>query len=88
MATANIKIAGATYEDVPSVTLTKSDNQEAEFFLTSDATGTSSDLREGMSMYDQNGKVFGSLQVHTVYVGAATPSASLGENGDIYLKVV
>ena len=88
MATANIKIAGATYESVPSVTLKDANNADVNFVLTSDATMTADDLVVGKSGYGPNGKVFGNLDVKTVYVGAGEPSSSLGENGDIYLRTM
>lgn len=86
MATANIKIAGATYESVPSVTLKDANNADVNFVLTSDATMTADDLVVGVSGYGPNGMVFGELEVKTVYVGAGEPSSSLGVNGDIYLR--
>lgn len=58
----NITLLGASYTDVPAVTLPK----------TSGGTATFVDADE----------------VITYYTGSSEPSASLGENGDIYLKVV
>lgn len=86
MATANIKIAGATYESVPSVTLKDANNADVNFVLTSDATMTADDLVVGKSGYGPNGLIYGELEVKTVYVGAGEPSSSLGVNGDIYLR--
>lgn len=86
MATANIKIAGATYESVPSVTLKDANNADVNFVLTSDATMTADDLVVGKSGYGPNGMVLVELEVKTVYVGAGEPSSSLGQNGDIYLR--
>lgn len=86
MATANIKIAGATYESVPSVTLKDANNADVNFVLTSDATMTADDLVVGKSGYGPNGLILGELEIKTVYVGAGEPSSSLGENGDIYLR--
>lgn len=86
MATANIKIAGATYESVPSVTLKDANNADVNFVLTSDATMTADDLVVGKIGYGPNGLIFGELEVKTVYVGAGEPSSSLGQNGDIYLR--
>lgn len=86
MATANIKIAGATYESVPSVTLKDANNADVNFVLTSDASMTADDLVVGKSGYGPNGMVLGGLEVKTVYVGAGEPSSSLGVNGDIYLR--
>lgn len=86
MATANIKIAGATYESVPSVTLKDANNANVNFVLTSDATMTADDLVVGKSGYGPNGLILGELEIKTVYVGAGEPSSSLGQNGDIYLR--
>lgn len=86
MATANIKIAGATYESVPSVTLKDANNADVNFVLTSDATMTADDLVVGKSGYGPDGLILGELEVKTVYVGAGEPSSSLGVNGDIYLR--
>lgn len=86
MATANIKIAGATYESVPSVTLKDANNADVNFVLTSDATMTADDLVVGKSGYGPNGLILGELEIKTVYVGAGEPSSSLGQNGDIYLR--
>lgn len=86
MATATIKIQGATYNDVPSVRHSDGNGNFNEFHLTSDATMTSDDLVSGKMGYGVNGPVFGNLSVKTVYVGAGAPSSSLGENGDIYLR--
>ena len=86
MATATVKIQGATYNDVPSVRHSDGNGNFNEFHLISDATMTADDLVVGVSGYGPNGKVFGELSVKTVYVGAGAPSSSLGENGDIYLR--
>lgn len=58
----NITLLGASYPDVPAVTLPKTGGGTATFI---DAD-----------------------EVITYYTGSNTPSSSLGENGDIYLKVV
>lgn len=86
MATATVKIQGATYENVPSVRHSDGNGNFNEFHLISDATMTADDLVAGKSGYGANGLVFGDLEVKTVYVGAGAPSSSLGVNGDIYLR--
>lgn len=58
---ANVTLWGATYSDVPAITV-PSDNGTARFIDEDD--------------------------VITYYTGSSAPSASLGEDGDIYLKVV
>ena len=86
MATATVKIQGATYEDVPSVRHSDGNGNFNEFYLTNDANMTADDLVAGKMGYGVNGPVYGDLSVKTVYVGAGTPPSSLGENGDIYLR--
>lgn len=88
MATATIKLMGATYSDVPSVDLADGSGNFNNFKLTSDATMVSTDLRSGEIGYNEDGMVIGSLEIKTVYVGAGEPSSSLGENGDIYLRTM
>lgn len=58
----NITLLGASYSDVPAVTLPKTGGGTATF-------------------WDDE-------EIITYYTGSSTPSSSLGENGDIYLKVV
>lgn len=58
----NITLLGASYTDVPAVTLPKTGGGTATF-------------------YDED-------EIITYYTGSATPSSSLGSDGDIYLKVV
>ena len=86
MATAKVKIMGATYNGVPSVRHSDGEGNFNEFYLTTDATITSNTLPSGEIGYGVNGQVVGNLVFHTVYVGAGEPSSSLGENGDIYLR--
>ena len=55
--------------------------------LTSD-TVTAGSLESGVTATDRSGtKITGTLTFITYYTGSSTPSASLGSNGDIYLKV-
>lgn len=86
MATAKVKIQGATYEDVPSVRHSDGNGNFNEFYLTNDATMMADDLVAGKSGYGPNGLILGELEIKTVYVGAGEPSSSLGVNGDIYLR--
>lgn len=56
--------------------------------LTSD-TVTANKLLAGETAHDKSGaKITGSVSFVTYYTGAAEPSSNLGNNGDIYLKVV
>ena len=43
----------------------------------------------GYTGHKNDGSAFtGTIVFSTIYTGSSTPSASLGANGDIYLKVV
>lgn len=55
-----VKIAGATYQNVPSIQVPKS------------AGGTATFIDED--------------EIVTYYTGSTSPSSSLGEDGDIYLR--
>lgn len=57
-----ITIWGASYTDVPAVTLPKTGGGTAKFI-------------------DED-------EIITYYTGSSDPSSSIGDNGDIYLKVV
>ena len=58
----NITIMGASYSDVPAVTLPKTGGGTATFV-------------------DES-------EIVTYYTGTSNPTSSLGNDGDIYLKVV
>lgn len=56
--------------------------------LTSD-TVTASTLLNGVKAHDRTGtSVTGTVTFSTIYSGTTDPPSSLGQNGDIYLKVV
>lgn len=56
--------------------------------LTSD-TVTANTLLQGSTAHDKSGEqINGAVQFITYYTGSSEPSASLGQNNDIYLKVV
>lgn len=56
--------------------------------FTSDATATASDIADGKTAYVNGTGVTGTLTFVTYRTGSTTPASSLGNNGDIYLKVV
>lgn len=56
--------------------------------LTSD-TVTAADVANGKQFHLPSGVIAnGTLTFITCYTGSSTPSSSLGQDGDIYLKVV
>lgn len=56
--------------------------------LTAD-TVTANTLLQGSTAHDKSGAVInGAVQFITYYTGTTAPSASLGQNGDIYLQTV
>ncbi len=56
--------------------------------LTAD-TVTANTLLQGSTAHDKSGEqINGAVQFITYYTGTTEPSASLGQNGDIYLKTV
>lgn len=48
---------------------------------------TSSDIVEGKSAWCDGAEVQGNLIVQHFYTGSDTPDSSIGNNGDIFLKV-
>lgn len=53
----------------------------------SDTTATADHVESGYAAYGADGvKMNGSLVVQKYYTGTSAPSASLGNNGDIYLQ--
>ena len=58
----------------------------AQYKDISGVTATASDVVTGKSFVNSTGTVNGSLVIQHYYTGSGAPSASLGSNGDIYLK--
>lgn len=84
----NITLLGASYTGVPAVILPKTGGGLASFTDVSDTTAVASDVLSGRIIYDSTGvQTTGTLVVQHYYTGNSAPSASLGENGDIYLEV-
>ena len=85
----NITLLGASYTGVPAVVLPKTGGGLASFIDVSDTTASASDVLSGQIIFNSIGvQTTGTLVVQHYYTGSTTPSASLGEDGDIYLEVV
>ena len=55
----------------------------------SDTTAVAGNVQAGSDFYLASGqKASGTLTFQTYYTGSTDPAASLGSDGDIYLKVV
>lgn len=70
----NVTVAGASYEDVPSVTLTKTGGGTASFTDVTDTTATDSDVLSGAYFYTANG-------VRSVGVAQGLPTVTSSDNG-------
>jgi hypothetical protein len=84
----NITILGASYQAVPAVTLPKTGGGTARFDDTTDATADATVINSGATAYVNGSKVTGSQVIQVYRTGSTTPSSSLGNNGDLYLKVL
>ena len=83
----NITLLGASYADVPGVRLPKTGGGLALFADASPTTATSSDVVSGKVYIQADGALgTGTLVIQHYYTGSDAPSASLGEDGDVYLQ--
>lgn len=84
----NVTLWGADYPSVPQITVPKTGGGTADFTDVSDTTATASEVLAGYTFHDAAGAaVNGSVVIQHYYTGSAAPSASLGEDGDIYLQI-
>ena len=58
----------------------------SEYITTTDANAAATDIVSGKTAYVNGSKVTGSLVINKYYTGSTAPSASLGNDGDIYFK--
>lgn len=86
---ANITWLGASYSNVPWLTLPKTGGGTARFDDVTDTTATASTVLSGSSFHAANGTLTnGSVTFSTIYTGTSNPSSGTGSNGDVYLKTV
>lgn len=84
----DITLWGASYSNVPSILLPKTGGGTASFVDVTDTTATANTILQGYGAHIADGSfVNGNVIVNRYYTGSSAPSASLGNNGDLYLKV-
>lgn len=83
----NITLLGASYQAVPAVMLPKTGGGTARFDDTTNANATADVINSGSTAYVNGSLVSGSQVIQVYRTGSTTPASSLGNNGDLYLKV-
>lgn len=83
----SITFLGASYEDVPAVKLPKTGGGLALFADASPTTAAPGDVVSGKVYIQADGSLgTGTLVIQHYFTGSDAPSASLGEDGDVYLQ--
>ena len=83
----NITLLGASYSNVPAITLPKTGGGTARFDDVSGTTAQNADVVSGKVFVKADGSAgSGSLVIQHYYTGSGAPSSALGANGDIYLQ--
>lgn len=59
----------------------------AQYIITDDADASADDILAGKTAYINGKKVVGKLELQRYYTGSTVPSNSLGQDGDIYLRM-
>lgn len=59
----------------------------SNYIDTTDANAAQGDIVSGKSAYVNGSKITGNLVIQKYYTGSTDPASSLGNNGDLYLKV-
>lgn len=80
----DITLLGASYEDVPAVELPQTGGGTARFI---DPQGSNTYSANGTYDVTELASAVIAIPIQHYYTGTSAPSPSLGENGDIYLRI-